>query len=182
MRYIQTTKSPGTAIRADYKSGIRDWSAQIDFDYNPIPTHHVKFGVQYLHHSFRPEVSTSKIFDKTGETIERDTTYYTTSNSEILAHEASAYLEDNFNLSSRLRMNLGLHFSTFQVQKEKLLLRAAPHLRTLSAQQRCSIESFVYENEPICTLDFIHAFCHAHRLMGTCHQQNSNPCRPIRSR
>ena len=104
--------------KADYKSGIRDWSAQIDFDYNPIPTHHVKFGVQYLHHSFRPEVSTSKIFDKTGETIERDTTYYTTSNSEILAHEASAYLEDNFNLSSRLRMNLGLHFSTFQVQKK----------------------------------------------------------------
>ena len=70
--------------KADYKSGIRDWSAQIDFDYNPIPTHHVKFGVQYLHHSFRPEVSTSKIFDKTGETIERDTTYYTTSNLSLI--------------------------------------------------------------------------------------------------
>ena len=45
---------------ADYRSGINDWSYQIDFDYNPSPAHHIKFGTGYIYHRFRPEVMTSK--------------------------------------------------------------------------------------------------------------------------
>ena len=45
---------------ADYRSGINDWNYQIDFDYNPSPKHHLKFGTGYIYHRFRPEVMTSK--------------------------------------------------------------------------------------------------------------------------
>ena len=103
---------------ADYRSGINDWSYQIDFDYNPSPAHHIKFGTGYIYHRFRPEVMTSKISEKTGDKVDRDTTYHSIANSRIYGHELSAYLEDNIKVNDRLRLNLGLHFSLFQVQKQ----------------------------------------------------------------
>lgn len=118
----QYSTNTGAAIvnrySADYRSGINDWSYQIDFDYNPAPTHHVKFGTGYIYHRFRPEVMTSKISDKTDDTTDRDTTYNSIANSRIYAHEISTYIEDNIRVSNRLRMNLGLHFSLFHVQKQ----------------------------------------------------------------
>ena len=46
-----------------FNSGIRDWSARMDFDYTPMPQHHIKFGAEYIHHTFRPGIATSKIQD-----------------------------------------------------------------------------------------------------------------------
>lgn len=103
---------------SDYRSGINDWSYQIDFDYNPSPTHHIKFGTGYIYHRFRPEVMTSRITDKTGDKVERDTTYNSIANSRIYAHEISVYTEDNMEVNDRLRLNLGLHLSMFHVQKK----------------------------------------------------------------
>lgn len=103
---------------ADYRSGIRDWSYKIDFDYNPTPAHHIKFGTEYMYHTFHPEVMTSRISEQDNNETRRDTTYHSINNSNIYAHELSAYAEDNFKLSSRFRLNLGLHFSLFQVQKK----------------------------------------------------------------
>ncbi|MDC2232911.1 TonB-dependent receptor [Bacteroides thetaiotaomicron] len=103
---------------SDYRSGINDWNYQIDFDYNPSPMHHIKFGAGYIYHRFRPEVMTSKISDKVDSEAFRDTTYHSMNNSRIYAHEVSAYAEDNLKISTRLRLNLGLHFSLFQVQKQ----------------------------------------------------------------
>ena len=60
---------------SDYRSGINDWNYQIDFDYNPSPMHHIKFGAGYIYHRFRPEVMTSKISDKVDSEAFRDTTY-----------------------------------------------------------------------------------------------------------
>lgn len=111
----------------NYHSGIRDWSYQMDFDYNPSPTHHIKFGAGYLRHNFFPEVSTSKTSGKIGENVTQDSTYSSLSNSTVRAHEISAYIEDNFEIGSRLRMNLGLHLSAFLVQK-KSYFSAQPRL------------------------------------------------------
>lgn len=103
---------------ADYRSGIKDWSGKIDFDYNPTPAHHIKFGAAYTHHTFRPEVLTSVISDQIDNRTERDTMYHSAGNSQIYVNELSAYAEDNLKLSSRLRLNLGMQFSLFNVQKE----------------------------------------------------------------
>ena len=102
---------------SNYHSGICDWSYLIDFDYNPTPVHHIKFGAGYLHHDFRPEVATSKIQEKEDGITKQDTLYNSISNSTIQAHEVSAYIEDNFDIGSRLRMNVGLHLSMFRVQR-----------------------------------------------------------------
>ncbi|WP_455586265.1 TonB-dependent receptor domain-containing protein [Bacteroides sp.] len=111
-------KTSENRYQSNYHSGIRDWSYQIDFDYHPVPAHHIKFGAGYLRHNFHPEVTTSKILEKEGGIIGQDTAYNSTSNSTVRAHEISAYIEDNFDIGSRLRLNVGLHLSTFHVQKK----------------------------------------------------------------
>lgn len=103
---------------SNYRSGISDWNYQLDFDYNPTPEHHIKFGTGYLYHRFRPEVMTSKITDTSNGILQRDTLYNSTPNSQIEGHEISAYAEDNFKISSRFRLNFGLHLSLFHVQKQ----------------------------------------------------------------
>lgn len=113
-----TNKTTASKYSADYRSGIQDWSYKIDFDYNPSPAHRIKFGAEYLYHSFRPEVMTSKVSEQIDHLTPNDTVYHGLSNRSIYAHEASAYAEDNFKISPRLRMNLGLNFSLFHVQQK----------------------------------------------------------------
>lgn len=103
--------------QAKYQSGIKDFAYNIDFDYNPVPSHHIKFGGGYMYHHFRPEIITSTNYEASNKKIE-DNTYYSIQNPNIYAHELSAYLEDNFDLTHRLSMNAGLHFSGFNVQNK----------------------------------------------------------------
>lgn len=103
-------------FNSKYRSGIRDWSFRTDFDYTPAPAHHIKFGAEYLYHTFRPETSTSKIKeDNMGELVQ-DTLYSGITNSYLHGHEASIYAEDNFDLGSRTSINAGLHLSLFNTQ------------------------------------------------------------------
>lgn len=93
-----------------YSSGIEDWGAMADFDYRPRPNHTIRFGGKYLYHTFTPGV----------ETLEStDDTLTTEFNSDpIYAHEYYFYGEDNFQLGSRIRANVGLHYSGFFVNDE----------------------------------------------------------------
>lgn len=116
--YIEHQLSTEANYKSDFRSGINDWSYQLDFDYNPHPAHHIRFGTGYLYHRFRPEVTTSKMYEKEQDNIQQDTTYYNVSNSRIYAHELSAYVEDNFDITPQFRVNAGLHFSLFHVQKK----------------------------------------------------------------
>lgn len=103
-------------FNSEYRSGIRDWSFRTDFDYTPAPAHHIKFGAEYLYHTFRPETSTSKIKEENmGEQVQ-DTLYNGITNSYLHGHEASIYAEDNFDLGNRTSINAGLHLSLFNTQ------------------------------------------------------------------
>ena len=101
---------------SEYRSGIRDWSFRTDFDYTPIPSHHIKFGVEYLYHTFRPETNTSKMKEEENGVTEQDTLYNSISNSYLHGHEASVYAEDNFDIGSRTSLNAGVHISLFNTQ------------------------------------------------------------------
>ena len=95
-----------------YQSLIKDWSFQNDFEFNPSPTHQIKFGTMYTYHAFHPEVLNSHLVEK-GNAIERDTTFANLSNSAIFAHEASIYAEDNWQIGRRLKINFGVYPSLF---------------------------------------------------------------------
>ena len=99
-----------------FRSGIRDWSARMDFDYTPLPEHHIKFGAEYIYHTFRPETTTSRMQDIDNGTLQQDTLYHANNNGVLHGQELSVYGEDNFNLSDRLSVNAGLRLSLFLTQ------------------------------------------------------------------
>lgn len=101
---------------SEFVSGIRDWSLRMDFDYTPMPQHHIKFGAEYIHHTFLPGVSTSKMQDIEQGVIQEDTVYNTSSSRKMRGQEVSLYAEDNFNLNSRLSVNAGVRASLFHTQ------------------------------------------------------------------
>lgn len=100
-------------IAFEYKSGIFDWSGRVDFDYIPSPNHFIKFGGGDIYHTFVPGIT---VFDASfGNSEPIDTTFGAT---PVYAHEYFAYVEDDFKIGTRLKMNLGLHFSGFKASNE----------------------------------------------------------------
>jgi hypothetical protein len=85
-------------------SGIRDFNQKIDFSYFPNPKHHIKFGTNYIWHVFTPSSASAK---------QGDVVFNTGDIQKIYAHEAAAYVLDDFTLNPRIGMNIGLRYSTF---------------------------------------------------------------------
>jgi hypothetical protein len=87
------------------KSGIRDLTLKSDFDYFASPKHKVKFGGQYTFHRFTPSVVSGK----------QDSTVFQPNNAQIkYANEMAVYVQDDWEISDRLKLNAGLRWSWFQ--------------------------------------------------------------------
>ena len=98
-----------------YKSGIRDITAKVDFDYQPNPDHTVKFGGNFIHHIFQPDVTGSKMeSNESGvpETFEVNTG----DSSRVHAEELTAFIEDDWNVTEALKLNAGVNITGFVVQ------------------------------------------------------------------
>ena len=91
-----------------YNSGIHDWSGKIEFDYLPSPNHYIRFGGAAIYHSFNPGVMA----------IREDTARQDIGAKKLYAYEYSVYAEDDIKLGSRLKANIGLHWSAFSVRSE----------------------------------------------------------------
>ena len=100
----------------DYRSGMRDWVAKVDFDYTPTPSQQVKFGAEYTFHTFIPETLTTFAQEMSGGAVQLDTTINMKSNAAQIGHEANLYIEDDIRLGSRVTLNPGLHASLFGTQ------------------------------------------------------------------
>lgn len=85
-------------------SGIRDWNGKMDLDYFTPFNHHFKTGLLYIYHTFTPNQVSGK----------SDTVSFDPQNPFIkYAHEAAAYVQDEFDLGPKIRVNAGLRYSWF---------------------------------------------------------------------
>lgn len=85
-------------------SGVRDWNAKIDFSYFPTSRHSIKFGANYIYHTFTPNQASAKSGDivfNIGDII------------KLRAHDASLYFGDDFDLTSWWKINAGARYSYF---------------------------------------------------------------------
>ena len=96
----------------EYNSFVKDWAAKLDFDYVPSTRHYIRFGASAVTHTFLPGVTGQKNTNSISG-VETDTIL--NNNSKINALEYTAYMEDDFDLTSRLKMNLGVHASAYNV-------------------------------------------------------------------
>ena len=98
-----------TGVKDNFKinlsSGIRDLTAKTDIDFYPSPEHKLKFGVQYTYHTFLPNLVSGN----------QDSVVFAPNNaSEKFANEYAFYLQDDWELSRKLKLNIGLRYSSFQ--------------------------------------------------------------------
>jgi outer membrane receptor protein involved in Fe transport len=97
------------AAQANFKiklaSGIRDVSLKQDFDLYPFTGHKIKFGGLYTYHKFTPSVVSGT----------QDSVVFTPRNAQAkFAHEAALYLQDDWEVSDKVKVNAGLRYSWFQ--------------------------------------------------------------------
>ncbi|MFD2999027.1 TonB-dependent receptor domain-containing protein [Pontibacter toksunensis] len=87
------------------QTGVEDYSLNIDFDYTPSVRHHLQYGVQYTNHTLRP---------RTGEAEgEAGELFGTTRILPKYGHETGFYVSDDWNVTDKLLLNLGLRNSYF---------------------------------------------------------------------
>ncbi len=96
-----------TTYSSLYFSGIRDWSAKIDFDYTPTPSHYIRFGAAGIQHQFSPGAYTYNVQNGPSGTI---------GDKKLGANEFATYIEDDIQIGSRMKINAGAHFSAFNVE------------------------------------------------------------------
>jgi hypothetical protein len=107
------TNNSGTqtsAFEIQYISNIVDWAGKTDFIWVPGNKHYVKFGAGNTYHTFKPGV-----FSATEESNGQEEDLISSSTAIEYAHEAFAYIENDHKITSRLKINYGLHFSSFFV-------------------------------------------------------------------
>lgn len=88
------------------KSGVRDYSLKSELTYLPAIPHTFKFGIHYTFHRFNPNTYGIDAGSNTSFSMPVSTAYY--------AHEVSAYVNDEFDITKWLRMNVGLRYSHFE--------------------------------------------------------------------
>lgn len=93
------------------RSRIEDAGLKFQLDYLPSTRHHVKAGGEYTFHLYRPE-SRKTYAAYRDEIVQTDWNEgYAGANDS--GHELAAYVEDDWEVASRLKLNLGLRFSYF---------------------------------------------------------------------
>jgi hypothetical protein len=92
-------------FKINLSSGIRDFSLKQDFDLYPFSDHKMKFGALYTYHKFTPSVVSGQ----------QDSVVFSPLNAQAkFAHEAAVYVQDDWEISEKVKVNVGVRYSWFQ--------------------------------------------------------------------
>jgi TonB dependent receptor/CarboxypepD_reg-like domain/TonB-dependent Receptor Plug Domain len=93
-------------------SGIRDVTLKQDFDYYPASNHKLKFGWLFTYHRFTPSVVSGR----------QDSIEFNPQSAQVkFANETAIYLQDDWDVSKKVKINVGLRYSNFaQIGKYKI--------------------------------------------------------------
>jgi hypothetical protein len=104
-KYDFTFKASQNDFEIKLASGIKDISIKQDFDLYPYTGHKVKFGGIYTYHRFTPSVVSGK----------QDSVVFNPNNAQVkYAHEAAVYVQDDWEISDKVKINAGMRYSWFQ--------------------------------------------------------------------
>jgi TonB dependent receptor/CarboxypepD_reg-like domain/TonB-dependent Receptor Plug Domain len=103
--YNFTFNAAQNSFAVKLASGIRDISLKQDFDLYPFTGHKVKFGALYTYHRFTPSVVSGQ----------QDSVVFQPNNAQVkFSHEAAIYIQDDWEINDKLKINAGLRYSMFQ--------------------------------------------------------------------
>ena len=90
-----------------YKSAIKDYSAAYDLEYYANNSHKIRAGFQTTNHTFSPEAITVSIQQLN----------FRLPSTDINAQESGLYVEDEWKIGTRLKLNYGFRLAHFYVAK-----------------------------------------------------------------
>ncbi|MBL7813224.1 MAG: TonB-dependent receptor plug domain-containing protein [Bacteroidetes bacterium] len=98
----------------DFRSQVRDWGARYELDYTPNNKHSAKAGMSLIAHKFSPGATVYNLNDpQAGQKLDS-----TIGSAAIQAIENYVFIEDDMVLGHRWKVNAGLHYSQFWVDKK----------------------------------------------------------------
>jgi len=89
---------------------VRDGAATINFDFLPIPTHYIKFGISGTRHFYQPS-----LFQFRNEDMDE---YQVGHHFTTFANEGAAYFEDDITITRWWKSNIGFRFAAFHVDNQ----------------------------------------------------------------
>lgn len=98
-----------THLISHTNNNINDWILRADFDWKTNEENRVRFGGNYTLHSFLPSRTDRNYTIGTEQITTRDSTW------SYHANEANIYIEDDWLISEKWRINAGLHSSMFTI-------------------------------------------------------------------
>lgn len=110
-------------------SGIRDGNAKVDFDYYPSGQHKLKFGGLLTYHKFIPNVTSGRQDSVVFEPV---------SDGEKYAIENALYIQDDWDLGDKIKLNYGLRWASFT--------QIGPYTNYVRDANQNKIDSTVYGN------------------------------------
>src|SRR5690606_3590027 len=99
------TNEQSDCLYRNVNAGVSDWGGKIQFDYFPVNQLSVKFGIDATSHSFSPFVTKSNyngLFDNGKD-------------GQQTAYQMDFYVDGDMALTSAVRFNTGLRYSTYMV-------------------------------------------------------------------
>lgn len=118
--------------KTNYISGIEDVAGKIDFDYMPVNSHKIKFGLTAINHNFKPGVSALS-YNSYETGVRFDSTY---GNKNIPGIEFGAYLEDDFRIGKIFKINAGVRATGLKLSDTSFY----------SIEPRISVRALVNDN------------------------------------
>lgn len=133
-----------SSFSALYKSSIKDIGLKYDIDFIPSPKHYIKAGIAATYHTFTPGAVSIKNSDLPADNI--DTTYNVSK-----VPEFDVYVEDDIELTKKLKANLGIHASAFYTKSNfypsvqpRVSLRYLLHPEWSVKASFCTMTQFIH--------------------------------------
>lgn len=102
--YLFKFVSDQDIFKFELKSGIRDFGGKVDFSYFPNTRNKIKWGSEYVFHTFTPtSVSASQ----------DDVVFDTGLAQKLKSHETAFYVLDEIDLNEYVRVNAGLRYNMY---------------------------------------------------------------------
>jgi hypothetical protein len=99
-----------TEYTSNVSSSVKDKAIKYDFDFLPNTNHSIKMGAGAIAHRYDPTVKNDKVKDNTNPLD------IASGSKPVDALELDAFIEDDIRITSKLKANLGLHYSGFSVK------------------------------------------------------------------
>ncbi len=96
-------------------SSIEDAGFRSDFDLSPDPRHRIRFGSDYLYHTYRPEKKWRELLVEYPTGPSKQNVF--TSDPIVHAHEWGVYAEDDWLLHDKWKANIGGRFAAYHVEE-----------------------------------------------------------------